>query len=180
MSPNVSDPSILFNRWYAVPLTALESLPNGDGAFVAFGVSLALYERFARSAINAAGGRANDQALHARLAADFGVTEPEAAEFWQVMRHGMQHQAMPLQRQHGGSSLTPWLFHGEFPRAIQFGTQSGQRVLQVQPWLFRDVVLALYRTSPQLIAHNQSFPWASIFPMAQVAEPGAAADGGGM
>jgi hypothetical protein len=165
MSLAETDPLTLFNRWYAVPLTALESLQNGDGAFVAFGVSLALYERFARSAIKTAGTKAHDQALHARLAADFGVTETEAAEFWQVMRHGMQHQAMPLQRQHGGTSLTPWVFHGEFARPIQFGTQSGQRVLQVQPWHFRDVVLRLYQDSPQLIDHNQSFPWASIFPL---------------
>jgi hypothetical protein len=159
------DPLTLFERWYAAPLAVLETVPNGDGAFVAFSVSLTLYERFARSALKAAGLKANDEALHARLADDFAIVKTEATEFWNVMRHGMQHQAMPMQRQHGGATLTPWRFHGDFPRPIQFGSQEGSRLLQVQPWLFRDVVLKLYRGSPQLIDQNQSFPRANIFPM---------------
>ncbi len=165
MSPDVNDPLTLFDRWYAAPLIALEALPNGDGAFVTFSVSLGLYERFARSAINAAGGKASDQALFARLAADFEINEPDAAEFWQVMRHGMQHQAMPMQRRYGGPALTPWQFSHTFCRPIQFDSSGEQRILQVQPWLFRDVVLRLYHDNPQMIDHNQSFPWASIFPM---------------
>lgn len=161
-----SDPQELFERWYVVPLRWLEAIPNGDGAFVAFAVSLALYERFAKAAIKKdTGKKANDIALCGRLAQDFGVSESEAEEFWQVMRHGLQHQAMPMQSQQGASSLPGWLFNGNLPRPIQFGRQGSQRMLLVQPWLFRDIVLRMYRSRPDLIDYNQSFPWASIYPM---------------
>ena len=158
-----TDPLKLFERWYSTPLTELEKIANGDGAFVAFSTALALYERFARSAIDAAGQKADAAAVYKRLAMDFNVTEAEAAEFWEIMRHGVQHQAMPMQKQKN-KPLTPWLFSGAFRQPIEFGTKAGQRILQVQPWLFRDKVIDLYRNNPNLIDHNQSFPWASIFP----------------
>jgi hypothetical protein len=158
------DPGRLFERWYATPLAELEKVPNGDGAFVAFSVALALYERFALSAIGAAGQKADPAAMYTRLAVDFNVMEEEAAEFWEIMRHGVQHQAMPMQRQKN-KRLTPWLFNASFKQPIEFGTRAGGRVLQVQPWLFRDKVVDLYRQNTKMIDHNQSFPWASIFPL---------------
>lgn len=152
----------LFERWYATPLAELEKIPNGDGAFVAFSVALALYERFARSSIDAAGQKADASAMYKRLAFDFNITEAEATQFWEIMRHGVQHQAMPMQKQKK-KSLTPWLFNDSFRQPIEFGTYSGKRVLQVHPWLFRDKVVDLYRQNPKLIDHSQSFPWAGIF-----------------
>ncbi len=152
----------LFERWYATPLAKLEEIPHGDGAFVAFSVALALYDRFARSCIDAAGQKADTVAMYKRLAIDFNIAEAEAAEFWEIMRHGVQHQVMPMQKQRN-KPLTPWLFNGSFQQPIAFETRSGKRVLQVQPWLFRDKVIDLYRQNPKMIDHNQSFPWASIF-----------------
>jgi hypothetical protein len=156
----------LFERWYATPLAELEKIRNGDGAFVAFGVALALYERFARSAIDAVGKKADTAAMYERLAADFNITEAEATEFWEIMRHGVQHQAMPMQKQKN-KPLTQWLFNGSFQQPIEFGTHSGKRVLQVQPWLFRDKVIDLYRRNPEMINHSQAFPWASTFPLSE-------------
>ncbi len=162
MSSAQNDPLILFHRWFEVPLRQLETIPNGDGAFVAFGVSLALYERFARSMIDASRQRANDQALLARLAQDFGITESEAEVFWQVMRHGLQHQGMPMQRNQS-RPLPRWLFNGSFRRPIEFQSDPQGTVLCVQPWLFQETVLRLYEAHPEMIAHSQSFPWAAIF-----------------
>lgn len=164
MAELVSDPKELFERWYVAPLRWLETIPNGDGAFIAFSVSIALYERFAKSAAKHAGGKGDENALYAKLVADFSITNPEAEEFWQIMRHGLQHYAMPMQQQQGSKSLSKWRFDGAYPRPIQFVGQGADRKLLVQPWLFRDVVLRLYRDKPELIAYNHSFPWASILP----------------
>jgi hypothetical protein len=163
MSQSTGNARELFERWYIVPLRWLEAIPNGDGAFVAFAISLALYERFARSAIKANGEKADTSAVTALLAQHFEITDDEAKVFWQIMRDGMQHQGMPMQQQRG-ESILPWRFSGSFSKPIQFASEGSERVLQVQPWLFRDAVLRLYRERPDLIDVSRSFPWATIFP----------------
>lgn len=76
----------------------------------------------------------------------------------------MQHAATPMQKQRD-KQLTPWLFDGNLPKPVQFATNAGQRVLCVQPWLFCDFVVNLYRANPQVLHLNKSYPWASIFPV---------------
>lgn len=177
----MSDPKTLFERWYAVPLRLLETLPNGDGAFVALSVSLALYERFAKAFIkNDLKQKANETAFIKKLASDFAISESEATTFWDVMRHGLQHQAMPMQSGQGKNDKPKWLVNGDLPKAIQYGKSGQEEVLLIQPWLFRDNVLAMYETRPDLIAASQSFPWASIFPVEFSAEQGVAPDCGGI
>jgi len=175
----MNDPKTLFERWYAAPLRLLETLPNGDGAFVALSVSLALYERFAKAFIkHDLKQKADETAFINKLASDFAISESEATTFWDVMRHGFQHQAMPMQSGQGKSDKPKWLVNGDLPKPIEYGKSVQKDVLLVQPWLFRDQVLAMYEKRPDLIAASQSFPWASIFPVEFSAEPGAAADGG--
>jgi hypothetical protein len=36
-------------------------------------------------------------------------------------------------------------------------------VMCIQPWLFRDRILGLFRDRPDLIAHSKSFPWSLIY-----------------
>ena len=154
-----------FQRWFAAPFKHLETMLNGDGAFVAFAVSLALYERYAKSLLIAAKQPANGEGIKKQLAADLKIPLADADEFWHIMRDGMQHQAMPQQKDRG-NPLTPWLFEGGFPLPVQFGTNdTGQRVLCVQPWLFCDFVVNLYRARPEVLHLNKSYPWASIFPV---------------
>lgn len=174
MDPGLPDAEAeaCFERWFAAPIKHLEGIPNGDGAFVAFSVALALYERYAKSLLIAAKERADKDGLHRQLAADLGVPVPDAAEFWAVMRDGMQHAAMPMQMQRD-KQLTPWLFEASFPKPVQFAADgTGRRVLCVQPWLFCDLVVNLYRTRPDVLRLNKSFPWASIFPVSIHAHPG--------
>lgn len=160
MPKPTKDPNETFERWYVIPLRILETLPNGDGAFVVFAVSLALYERFAKAFIKERLKlKANSNELCRKLAADFDLRESAATTFWDVMRNGLQHQGMPLVAK---SSIRRWRFSGKCTKPIEF--RAGDTELWVQPWLFRDKVLWLYRQDPELIATSESFPWASIFP----------------
>lgn len=163
------DPATLFERWYGKPLAVLkEELPNGDGGFVVLATCCFLYERYAHAAIRAAKDRAlkarqrpPDTTLEEQLASDFGTDVSTASAFWTVIRHGFLHSGMPMQRTQKGS-LPPWMT-GDFPRPFQVQPIDGTNTLCVEPWRFRDRVLDLYRTRPELIECNKSFPWASVF-----------------
>jgi len=177
---SISDPEALFQRWFVAPLRLLETLENGDGAFVALLVSLALYERFAKAFIkHDLKQTADDAAFTKKLAFDFSISEREATVFWDVMRHGLQHQAMPMQSGRSKCITPRWQFKHELPKPIQLGGSDVDDLLLVQPWLFRDRVLAMYEKRPDLIGASQSFPWASIFPEEPGAQPVAAAAGAG-
>jgi hypothetical protein len=154
----------LFERWFIVPLRQLEHIPAGDGAIVAFASCLYLYERFAKSLLDYSGKKADDAAFYAQLASDFGFASAADAElFWRIARNGFLHQGMPLQAERGGAALPPWQMTGGFKNPVEFQDIGGTRVLCIQPWLFRDRVLHLFRDRPDLIAHSKSFPWVSIY-----------------
>jgi hypothetical protein len=161
-----SNPTELFERWFVIPLRLLEHIPSGDGGIVAFASSLYLYERYAKSLIIAAGRKAGKTALYGQLVTDFGFCSPKDAEvFWDVARNGFLHlgMGMALQARRGVAPLPPWVMRGDFKFPVQFRNINGTRVLCIQPWRFRDQVLGLFRDRPELIAHNKSFPWASIY-----------------
>ena len=157
------NPKELFERWFVVPLHLLEHVPSGDGAIVAFTSSLYLYERYAKSLIDASKHKADDTAFYAQLVGDFRFSHVNDAKlFWNVARNGFLHQGMAMVQQHG-AELPPWLFSADFKAPVEFLDIRGTRVLCIQPWLFRDRVLGLFRDRPELIAHSKSFPWASIY-----------------
>jgi hypothetical protein len=158
-----TDPKELFERWFIIPLRCLEQIPSGDGGIVAFATSLYLYERYAISLIDAAGQKADDDAFHLQLARDFAFSNAaDATLFWKVARHGFLHQGMALAQQRG-VAVPLWRMHGDFKVPVEFHDVGGTRVLCIQPWLFRNRVLQLWRDRPELIAHSKSFPWASIY-----------------
>jgi hypothetical protein len=156
----MDDPVVLFKRWYVKPLEMLMELENGDGGFAALAISCPLYERYATAALKESGKSAADDNLVKQLAGDFGVDQSTAETFWDVMRNGLLHQGMPKQKKHG-AKLTRWRFSAEYTAPIKLRTGSST-ILEVQPWLFTDKVLSLWLSRLDLIAQNQSFPWATI------------------
>ncbi|MBC8354545.1 MAG: hypothetical protein H8E66_21325 [Planctomycetes bacterium] len=155
-SPNDS-----FDRWYKAPLQHLESLPNGDGAFVALAVSCFLYERYCVAYLKSKKAKANDAAKRAQLEADFSVDTDTANAFWDVIRNGFLHQGMGLQKTNKSDPLPTWSVSQSFPR-LQLDKGPPPK-LKIQPWLFRDRVIELWDARPDLIDANTSFPWATIY-----------------
>jgi hypothetical protein len=164
--PIETDPLTLFRRWYSVPLRELEKLPNGDGGFVVLATSCFLYERYAKAALDSTGTRATDEAMIGQLAADLQSDVDTATQFWDLIRNGFLHQAMPKQKVFGKAAPTRWETNGVFTAPFRIATDTSGSVLQIQPWLFRDRVLDLFEGRPDLIARNTSFPWGSIWRMA--------------
>lgn len=164
MSTPSTNPVELFERWFIIPLRQVEQIPSGDGAIVAYTSCLYLYERYAKSLLDSSGKKADDAAFYAQLASDFGFLSAADGElFWHIVRDGFLHQGMPLQAGRGGVALPSWWMSGDFKKPVEFQDVRGTRVLCIQPWLFRDRVLHLFRDRPDLIAHSKSFPWASIY-----------------
>ena len=158
---------VLFNRWYVQPLRVLESIPDGDGGFIALATSCFLYERYVTAVIKSSPGnkRATKDAKISQFAKDFGVDKQTAEYFWQVIRDGLLHEAMPNQRKYGKQTLPTWAFRHDFPRPIELFEYKGQLVLKIQPWLFMKRVILLWQENLDLLEENDSFPWGSIFPL---------------
>ena len=149
----------LFDLWFAQPLRQLEAMPRGQGGFIALATSCLLYERLANALLSSKSIKADTKALIVELASDFSVDEPTAAAFWGVIRHGLLHEAMPLQRKRK-TPLPKWAFHADYPlMALQ--QVKGSPFLKVQPWKFMNRVLELWDTNLSLLSASRSFPWAT-------------------
>jgi hypothetical protein len=156
----MSTPIELFRRWYAAPLRHVESLANGDGAFVALACSCFLYERYATAMIKETGGKADRSAKITQFESDFKIDNDTATHFWDVIRNGFLHQGMGMQLG-SGSSFPEWSVSKDSPRIEFLAGSPGQ--LRIQPWLFRDRVIELWESRPDLLDANGSFPWATIW-----------------
>ena len=153
-----------FNRWFVQPLTLLRELPFGDGGFVALATSCFLYERYAVAAIMKLGGKANKEGKIGQFMTDFEVDKITATNFWVVIRDGIMHQGMPKTKEQGKRSLPKWMFYN-IDKPVKMGMYKGSDTLIVQPWLFTDKVLQLWKDNPYLIDLNESFPWATVVPI---------------
>lgn len=157
----MEDAHALFRRWYVQPLRHLEEIPHGDGAFIALAVSCALYERYATTLIIGSGLKAVRQAKIHQFMKDFQTDERTADVFWNVIRDGLAHQAMPLQNTRQNKQPT-WRFHHSYPKPVELSVVNGKDILKVQPWHFMNKVLALWEQRSELLAENASFPWGNI------------------
>ena len=155
------NPNILFERWFVQPLTKLHELPNGDGGFVALATSCFLYERYAVATIEKSGGKANKEGKIRQFMSDFEVDEATARAFWDVIRDGILHEGMPITRKHGKGPLPDWAFL-PINRPVRMDKSNGSDILVVEPWLFTEKVLQLWKENLPLIEQNKSFPWANV------------------
>jgi hypothetical protein len=133
-----------FILWYVEPLRVLEQLHEGQGGFVALATACVLYERYAKAVLSSQGQKADRPGLLVQMEADFGVDRATSEAFWDVMRDGLLHQGMPLQKKQGTEIIR------------------GEKWLKVQPWKFMNRVIALWEANFVLLAQNNSFPWANI------------------
>jgi len=152
---------VLFTRWYIQPLEKLKEIPNGDGAFVALTISCILYERYAVTVITRSGTKVTDDAKRQQLTIDFETDKNTAEAFWNIIRDGLAHEGMPLQKQHG-KSMPGWRFRHDFLKPMELANENGAPILLVQPWRFMDKVLSLWLDNMHLLDLSSSFPWGVI------------------
>lgn len=152
-----------FQLWYVEPLRVLEVLHSGQGGFVALATACFLYERYAIAALQALGKKADRPGILNQLENDFSVDNATAEAFWYVIRDGLLHQGMPMQKKHG-KSLPMVALHHSYP-LMALENINGETWLKVQPWKFMGKVLSLSDTNFELLRQSGSFPWANIGPV---------------
>jgi len=149
-----------FKLWYVQPLQALEKLPDGQGGFIALGTACFLYERYAIAFIKSRNLKPNKVQILKQVSIDINVDINTAEAFWNVIRDGILHQGMPLQKK----KLPPWGFHLTYP-AMFLDYYNGQPFLKIQPWKIMHQVLHLCEEHFDILLSSRSFPWASIVPV---------------
>jgi hypothetical protein len=150
-----------FNRWFVKPMDMLQTIPDDDGAFITLMASLVLYERYAKAAAKRGKRKATAAAITDLLMENFDVTDDQARIFWNMIRDGFLHQGMPLQGGRDGKEFPKWIISSGLPESVAFVKRGGRSVIAINPWEFRDTVVALYRMNPALLDGSPSFPWAS-------------------
>lgn len=151
-----------FNRWFVIPLQQLESIPNGDGGFIALAVACFLYERYAKATLSKSNNRINDQIFVDKLARDFNTDVETANTFWCVIRDGILHQGLPKQIDRGQQKLPGYILHHSFTKPFQLKNWGQETVLAIQPWLFVWQVIEYCEDNIGLIEINEKFPFPKI------------------
>jgi len=149
-----------FKLWYVEPLHTLYEMSGGQGGFIALATSCFLYERHAIAVLQRREVKAGRPSILQQLSADFGVEYKTAEAFWDVVRDGLLHQAMPIGKKFG-KPLPRFASHHVYP-TLSLETIEGVRWLKVQPWKFMDRVLELWDQNFELLRESGSFPWAII------------------
>jgi hypothetical protein len=157
-------PEQLFERWVIAPLDALRRLPEGDGAFVAMGMALALYERYIKSALERAGRKETPEEMWDFGASDLSVDPETFRRFWGMFRDGIQHSLQPkLYTSNGirwGWELSS--AYSKSPKIIE--PEKDLRIILIEPWQFIDHVIGRFRSAPELIDFKDSWKLGTIEP----------------
>jgi hypothetical protein len=158
---SISDPKILFDRWFEQPISQLQKLDNEDGGTAGMMVVLPLFERYITILkMNDTSGRAWYQIM----ADELKLTDAyEAEKFWTTFRHGFCHTAMPLKRGRTIKDLPKVRLAAEYSHRPQFSTlPSGEELLLLAPWKFIHYVMAIYRHDLSLLTRNPDAPLMGI------------------
>lgn len=162
METKLSKSQELFTRWFVNPLITLESLPNGDGSFIALATSCFLYERYARACIKRSGKKGNRSSLIQQFSHDFGTNKKTAEAFWDIIRDGILHQGMPKQSNRGINDSPGYIFHHSFSVPVELVIWGNEPVLKIQPWRLMWKVIELCQADHELLVENNGFPFPNI------------------
>jgi len=145
-----------FRMWFVEPIEKLKELPGGNGGFVAFMVGLALYERLIVAKLKLGNLETDDEAIQQAMADDLKLSDIQRRIFWDMLRNGLLHQAMPK------VGKTRCYFHHQFSAYPEFRTSDNGPVICIDPWKFTNRVLEEFLMHPSLIVASESYPLAYI------------------
>lgn len=143
-----------FRRWYVIPIEHLLEEMSPDSGFIVLAMSCILYERYAK---------AQPKEPQQALQFDFEIDADTANTFWNIMRNGLAHQAMPKQKERN-EDLPGWTISNEYGKPIELiRCQDNSRRLRVNPSKVARKVLELWDKNPASIDVSKSFPFADVF-----------------
>lgn len=148
-----------FRLWFVEPIEKLKELPDGAGGFIAFMVGLALYERLIIAKLKLDNHPTDDAAVQKAMTDDLRLTDLQRRIFWDMLRNGLLHQAMPK------IGKTNCIFHHIFSGYPEFRTLDSSPVICIDPWKFTDRVIKEFLSDTSLISASDSYPLAHIAPI---------------
>jgi len=148
-----------FNLWFVEPIEKLKELPNGSGGIIAFMIGLALYERLIIAKLKFENCPSDEESIRKAMSEDLQLSESQQRVFWDMLRNGFLHQAMPK------IGKTRCMFHDSFTEYPVFKTLDGMEVICINPWRFTDRVISEYLAYPCLINISESYPLVRISPI---------------
>lgn len=163
-------PSVLerFNRWFVAPLELLKTLPDGDGAFIALSIGCSLCERYYRAKSNTE-DKWRCYKFKEDAAKDFCIEKSDFDDFWNIYRHGMQHQGTPKQedkRNNDGNVIHSykWLISCEFGELPTFDNSTpNETTIRLDPFKFADLIIQKFLSDPETLAKVSSHAFRDIF-----------------
>jgi hypothetical protein len=136
-----------FTRWFIIPLNTLKMIPDGDGAFIALSIGCLLCERYYRIATNTQEIQSGTQFQNA-AAADLNVNQEFFRNFWNVYRHGVQHQATPKTFSASDGPTYKWSISADFKAIPTRCIRDGVTIICLDPWKFADSMVAKFLADP--------------------------------
>jgi hypothetical protein len=136
-----------FSRWFIIPLNTLKMIPNGDGAFIALSIGCFLCERYYRIITNTQDDHHRKDFQYA-AADDLGVNREFFQIFWNVYRHGVQHQATPKTFPAPDGTIYKWSISADFKAIPTRCIRNGVTIICLDPWKFADSMVAKFLATP--------------------------------
>ncbi|MFA5872703.1 MAG: hypothetical protein WC832_01940 [Anaerolineales bacterium] len=146
-----------FERWYVHPLKVLLQIENGDGGFIAFGATLALYERYIRAKLKTKSIKGSPENFRKEASDDLGVKQYDFQIWWEIFRDGINHQASPKHVRRDGVDYT-WHFREDFEAVPQ---RSGNE-FQLNPGKFIELVIQKYYADPIALTATDTYALGDI------------------
>ena len=142
-----------------MPLLELEKISDGDGGFVVLAVTCFLYERYVKALFKSLNKTENYKLRMEQISKDFQTDEHTAKIFWNVIRNRLLHRGTPKQVDKG-KPLPTWVIYDD-PNPFKLSPDS--KMLYVNIWKIRDIVLDLYEKKPELLGIDNDYPWGQIW-----------------
>ena len=152
-----------FEGWFWNPIQKLKECPEGDGAFIAMSASLALCERYYRTITNTHEGQRDDTGFRRAAAKDLGIEDWKFEIFWQVFRHGIQHQCMP-KRYEKNQVTYRWKISEGFPSLPEFHVINPHlQEIRINPWGFAAIICKKYQSNPAILHDATVHAFAEVY-----------------
>lgn len=156
-----------------VPLTALKTIPNGDGAFIAISIGCFLCERYYRSVTSTQDDHRKED-YKVAAAKDLKIDGKFFDAFWDIFRNGVQHQASPkaaprTNKKTGKVTNYKWRISGDFGPIPTRCFSKGYTVICLDPWKFADLMVSKFLNDPSRLCdvstHSFGEIWADSKPL---------------
>lgn len=156
-----------FIKWYVRPYNRLKRIEGGDGAFVALSIGFFLCERYYRIKSNTITKQTESKQFLEAAARDFNCDVHLFKAFWNLFRHGIQHQGSPKKKYKahwlpGKPTIrVNWAIGHDLPHRPAYVTTDNTKRIGIDPWKFTRFILTRFLEHPRMLERSVSHAFGS-------------------